>query len=199
MVAVAVFQQLADHAVHGRDAGGGVVERAGQGTVEIPEIAVADIRSTVPIDAVHELAPADDLADEALQRVQGNAPGPGHHAVDDVLRIQQADVERRGDGGVIDRGVFGGDRVFVEAEVFEALVDEPVQPGFRVGSGDRPAEVLQRAGVVGEFPGDVIGGLAGEGIGRSVRLGGRDVVLGQLRAVLSVERPLAAERASVGL
>jgi len=54
---------------------------------------------------------------------------------------------------------FDGDGVFVCAEVFEALIEEEVEPVFCFLEGDWAPEVLGRAVVVGKFLVNNFGGV----------------------------------------
>ena len=57
----------ADDAVDRWNAGAAIIERGGQWACEVPKITAADGGAVMLVEAVHELAPADDLADESFQ------------------------------------------------------------------------------------------------------------------------------------
>lgn len=69
VVAVGFCVELVDDAVDGGDAGGAVVEGFWDGCGVVEEVHVTDFAAFVAVDAVHEFAPADDLAEEAFEGV----------------------------------------------------------------------------------------------------------------------------------
>ena len=155
VVTITINEDLLDHAVDGWDACGPVIEGLGHGSIEFPVVAIADLHAAVAIDPAHELAPADHLADEAFQRVERHFALHRERLVDDVLRIEQADVEHGRDRRMVDGRVLGADRVFVNAKVVEALGKEALEPLHGRRACHRPTEVIGSAGIIWEASRDV--------------------------------------------
>ena len=66
VMAIRLIMKLADDAVDGRDAGGGVVKGFGDATGVMKEIEISNLRAAMAVDAIHEFPPADDLTDETF-------------------------------------------------------------------------------------------------------------------------------------
>ena len=158
-----------------------------------------------PVDAAHELAPADHLAQEALQRGDRHRLAPllprrrvGQGGRDHRRRRQQADVEQGREQGVVQGGVVLAEGVFKGPEAVEALRQEALQPGRGAGLIEGDPQGPQRAGVIGEVGVDQGPHRRLVGAGRHRRQGGLHVALGQLAAVLHIEAPAATGGGAVG-
>ena len=198
MVTVGLVVELANDPVDGRDASGGIVKGLRDGAGVPEEILVPYRDATVLVNAVHELSPADDLADETFERVERYVLFC-ESCINDFLRGEQADVEDGSDDGVIDESVLSRDRIFVNAEIREALGDEIFKPRPRVRSGDGVAEIFGAAGIVREMflhPGD---GFLDIRMARRGRWHGRRMIFRELFPVVFIERPLPAFRITIGI
>lgn len=95
VVAVGFILELSDDAVDGRDAGGGVVERFRDGSGVLEKIEISDFGAAMEVNAMHELPPTHDLADESFEGVEWNMILMSERGIDDFLRRQQSDVQHR--------------------------------------------------------------------------------------------------------
>ncbi|CAO5258746.1 branched chain amino acid efflux pump [Frankia sp. AgKG'84/4] len=134
---------VADPGEHVGQAGGAdggrveVGEPVGQRDAGGERVAAGVVLAGPPVDAPDVLAPAEHLADEALDAGDRRvAPPVGVlGGAGDLQRMQQAQVQRRGQGGVGHRRVGGEHRVLVRAEGGEAVPDERVQGPQRLVAG----------------------------------------------------------------
>jgi hypothetical protein len=94
----------------------------------------------------HVFAPAEDLADEALDCDEGCVTPPVgvFGRFDGVQRVQDAEIERHGQQRMRHRPVLTHDGVLVAAEAREAVIDEAVERTFGlVGcDGEQPRAVV---------------------------------------------------------
>ena len=96
------------------------------------------VRAEVPVQMPHVFAPAEDLADEALdcgQRRLVVAVG-ALGGVDGVEGMQHAEVQRHGQQRVRHRPVVAHHGVLVAAEGGQSVVDEARQRALGLGRGD---------------------------------------------------------------
>jgi hypothetical protein len=147
-------------------------------------------RHAQPVEAAHIFAPADDLADEALDGVQGRIRR--HRRIADLARLKQTAIEIRRNHGMIEKILRHLHGVLVIAEILQAILDEMRERLQRIRARHRPAEGFEIAEVIGEAPAHETQHLARDGIGRKPQAFGRNHALGQLAAVLGIVVPLAA-------
>jgi hypothetical protein len=76
------------------------------------------------VDAAHELAPADDLADEPLDRVERRPARPPFRLgpAADLERVEQPEVHVGRDDRVVQIAVRGEHRVLIGAEIGKVKV-----------------------------------------------------------------------------
>ena len=151
VVRIAVLERLPDgvrQAAHRRAAR--PVE-AGQRLVRLQRVEAQVAGHAQPVDAAHVFAPAQDLADVAFGRGQRDLARPPRRldAGNHFPRIQQLQVQRRGDQRVVQPGLPGPHRVLPASEVAQAVGHEVVERFQRLGTRQRPAEAVQAPGVVG--------------------------------------------------
>ena len=164
-------------------------------------VELLESRHLQPVDAAHVLAPADDLPDEALHRVQRRAAGAvlGLGAAADVERIDEAEVHRRRDDRVPHPGLAGDHGVLVVAEAGQDVGEETGEDRLRLGRRGGVAEALQRTEMLGEQARHVGDGAYGVLVGRNEAVVRRREPLRHRLAVLLVEVPGAAFGLAVGV
>lgn len=193
VVAPGAVLEAADGVVEGEEAGGAVVPVVGEAALVVEGVlAVGGEPGFVAGEAVDELSPADDLADEAFAAGEGGIGVVLEEAVDDFLGRQESAVEEGGEEGVVEDFVMAGDGVFVGAEVGEAVLEEGVEFGEGVGAGDGPVEGVEVAEVVGEVGLDEAEDFLGEGVGGEAGDVGRGFAFGEGFSVVGVVAPLPA-------
>ena len=145
VVGVGVLERLADGARQAGHAGATRPEPLGQ-RQPVPEVVALVVAGHVrPVDPAHVLAPAQDLADEALRGGQGRtALAPRvFRCVDDLARLQHLHVQGEGQQRVKEPAGALAQGVLEVAEMGQGVLDE----GRQV-----------RAGLVGvQWPGQAIG------------------------------------------
>ena len=92
------------------------------------------ILAKMPVKVPDPVAPANQLTHEALDAVQRSPPGVvfGHGTLDDLKRVQQAEVHRHAQTCVGHGVVAEHHGVFVRPEVVESGLDEVVEGGERL-------------------------------------------------------------------
>ena len=160
------------------------------------KVAALVARHLEPIDAADILAPADDLADEALRRVERHRAGAprGLDLAADAERVEQADVQILRDDGMIEEGFARQHRILVVAELRQRALHEGGERRFRVGARDGEPERRQIAEVPAEAGLDQRQHLPGDGIGCALPGARHEQVSGRGLPVVGVEIPLAARR-----
>ena len=194
VVGVGVFAGFADALREAVHAGGGAPVKRGEGAVGFEEIGGFVVGHFKPVDSADVFAPAEDLPDESLDGVEGGVAGlvGGFGGTDAVQGQEETAVEVMGDVAVIHPRFVLEHGVLIVAEAGEAFLDEMVEDLKGVLMGDGVMEGLEVTEMVGEFAGDVIEGLAGDGVGREAGGLGDDSSFGRGFAVVVIVVPLAA-------
>ena len=91
------------------------------------------------VNGPDKFPPAQDLAYEALQAVQGDRVllGEGQGFLQDLLGRQQPDVDEGGKYGMKNYGLLEGDGVFVVPEKSQAVFQKVPQPSLGLFMGRR--------------------------------------------------------------
>ena len=163
------------------------------------DVRSAQVGHLPPVDVVQELPPAEQLADEALDRRQRDVrpPGSGEDGGTGLRSGEQAEIERDRQERVGKHPLAVDEGVLVGAELRQAMGDEVGQGGEGVGAGHRPGEIVEAAGMAGEAGVDLCQHLAGDHVRREGRRR-REAVAGRRdAAVLGVVAPGAAGRSGV--
>ena len=154
------------------------------------------VRHLQPVDTTHKFAPAQNLANETLDRVQwrmAGVPG-GLGGAHRLAGKQQPGIQIKADMAVIHPRLVRDHRVLIGAEQRQPLGDECVEDGKRLLPCDGKAEIIEIAEMPGAAFGDegqhLGGGLVGRE-GRRLRHGQRQV--GRF-AIVGVIVPPAADR-----
>ena len=173
-------------------------EELGERAVGVQLIRLGEARHGVPVEPAHIFAPADDLADEALDRIQWRAPLAvfGLGGLAQFERVEQTDVQTGREHRVIEIVRPVDHRVLIGAEQREALGEEGLGGLQRLGAGNGPAEGFQIAEVIGEARAHQFDHLLrdaiGDEFGRKRRFHLRAPVLWRRLAVVGIEVPDAA-------
>ena len=166
----------------------------GQAALRVERIGFLQVRHLVPVEAADIFAPADDLADEALDAVERRAPlAIGFlRAAAQLERVEQAEIDA-GREHRMEQIVLARDhRVLIGAETFYPLGEKGIGGLSGLLARDGPAELPERAEMVGEPSLDQLDDLLRYGIGFELGpFGGGQPLLGRL-AVLAVVIPRAA-------
>ena len=131
----------------------------GQGAIRPEEVDLSVLGHFEPVDAVDKLPPAEDLADESLDRVEGGftvAVG-FFRALDAFERSEESQIQKRREHGVEEDRFAIHHGVFPRAELFQTLTKkkfEPIQGAFTGGGNP---EIGGLAGVLREKFTDVGG------------------------------------------
>ena len=109
--------------IDGLDSGRRVPEAVGEFAAMIEEIPVPHLDSVATIHLINELAPPDDLPDESLERTERHRVSRrvGKGALDDLLRSDQADVQRGSEKAVKENSLATGECVLVRSELGKPL------------------------------------------------------------------------------
>ncbi|WP_425338399.1 hypothetical protein [Thiorhodococcus minor] len=149
---------------------------ARQGLMGIQGILIQQTRHARPVEVPNVLAPAEDLADEALHgverrpaRVEGRNGG-----VQDLTRVEQLQVERGRELRMVEPGLADPHGVLVVAKTRETQVDEVSERLQGLLARDWPSEGVKIARVVREAPLDKLQDLARQGIRREAATPGQD-------------------------
>ena len=197
VVAPAGAEGLLDGSIEGREAGGATVpigaESAGAGAGRVP--------AAFTMDAADEFAPADDLADEAFEGVEGDGSlGVSFEGrVQDLLRGEKTDVEEGREEAVVENRLVGGNRVFVVAKLVNSVFEKVFEESAGGLVGYPKAEGGGISGVIGEVGGYLGDDLLGDGVVGGKRDVGGEVSAGEALAVGFVEAPFAAGGMAVGV
>ena len=177
----------------------------GAGPVPVRQVLVGTERVALqvaghlrPVDAAHVLAPAEDLAHEALDAGQGclarvvGRRGRRHH----LARIQQLQVQCRRQVGVVKPRIARPHRILVTAKQRQALLHEGLQCLQRVRTRHRPREAVEAARMLRKALGHERDHLARQRIGLEAAARRHCARAGSTKglAVLGIEIPLSAER-----
>jgi len=155
-------------------------------------------RHRVSVDVAHELPPAEHLPDGTLRGVERHRVVLVVgllHCLDDLHRVEQADVDTRPQKRVGHRPIVCSHRVLVRAKLGQTLVDELAELPDGLSPGHRPRERPEVGATPGvELVGDPVCGPCGQLVSVVVGQGWRLPVLGRKLLVLVVVVPLAADR-----
>ena len=173
-------------------------EELRQGTVGAERVAFEIARHVQPIHTAHVLAPAENLADEALhgsERCPACAVlglGRSNHRA----RIQQFEVHCGRQPRMEQPWFVGPHRILVIAEGYEAMLDEILQGQLGLSGRDRPVERVELSGIIRKIRSDLAQHVAGdcircEGARRRIGQSWRPY-LAEALAVVAIEVPLAA-------
>ena len=110
------------------------------------------LRHLPVIDASYKLPPSQDLSNKPLDAIDRGFPTAVlfHRRMDRLPRIEQFEVQRDAEAGVVEERFSGPHRVFVSSEVREAVLDKIMQRLFRLNLSSWHVEVFGAAGMVGE-------------------------------------------------
>ena len=140
---VAAYLELGQHRVHaGHATAAQLLQPLGQRTISAEVISGGIVGAKPPVEAVGVFAPAQDLANHPFQARQGRTPlqpcllQPADH----LKRLQQANVEIRGEQGVPQGGLAADHGVLERAEAIEPRIDEMFQHRQRLAAGNCPPE-----------------------------------------------------------
>ena len=194
VVGVAVFQGLGDGIAQAGHVGVASPVPAGQFLLGIECVALEVAGHLCPVDAPHEFAPAQDLADETLHAGQRclALPVGGFCGLHHLAGMYQFQVECRGELGVVEPGFAGPQGVFVAPEQGQAMGDERPQGFEALCAGDRPGKAVQPTRVVGKALVDQVEDSLGGGVGfeAAARRQGTGPLRTEGFAVVGVEVPL---------
>ena len=168
----------------------------GQRTLIVKPVFAGVIRHQQPIDAPHIFPPAQDLANEALHRIERRLTLPVSllGGLTDHQRIQQTNIQI-GRQQAVEQGVFPGDHGILEiTEVRQPLFDKMCQCLLCLGGGGAPAKICQVADVIGEVLLHQRQHLLVDGIARERKVHGQGHVTLVGLAVAGIKIPLTAHR-----
>ena len=196
MVGIGKPARLVDRLLHAVHAGIAAPEEIRQRAMRLKIVHRGIVRHLQPVDAAHKFAPAQNLANEALDRVQrrmAGVPG-GFGGAHRLAGKQQPGIQIKADMAVIHPRLVRDHRVLIGAEQRQPLGDECVKDSKRLLPCDGKAEIIEIAEMPGAAFGDegqhLGGGLVGRE-GRRLRHGQRQV--GRF-AIVGVIVPPAADR-----
>ena len=152
MVCIGLARRLVHHGPDARHAGlaGPVEGRQVPRRVQVVQLRI--VRHLQPVDATHIFPPADDLADEPLGGVQRHVaipPGP-FHALTEIQRIEQPDVDAGRQHGVIQEVLAPQHGILIVAEMRQGLRQETVARLVRLLPRHGEPERLQVTESVGK-------------------------------------------------
>lgn len=129
MVAITGLQHLAYGIVDGWYASSAVIKAGGYGAGKPPKVGSALPAALLCVDQPNELAPANDLPNEAFQRVEryGVLCRMGQSSIYHLLRSEQTCIEHGGEYRMEECGVAGSYSVFVHAKMQKTLMQELLQ------------------------------------------------------------------------
>ena len=163
--------------------------------------AVPQAGHVAAVDVVHELAPAEKLADEPLDRGERDVRALSccEDRAASLFGRDQAQVERHRQQRVGQHSLPVHEGVLVRPERWEAVLGKVGEGRQRTGAVDRPGEAGEVSRVVGEALGDVGDHLPGDGVGRERERRPEAVPRGRGAAILGVEAPGTAGGPGAGI
>ena len=129
VVAVSSIEHLTNARFHTCHVSLGGPVKVGQFALLFKPVSIGVLGSFKPIDAAHEFAPTNDLPHKRLDRLQRSIAGfvRLNSALATLAWIEQLHVERTGEYGVVERRLASPHRIFVCAEICEAILDEVIE------------------------------------------------------------------------
>ena len=130
-------------------------------------IAFNVVTPAMPVDAIHELAPSDDLAHETFGRGQRDLslPEGRHGRLDALHRMQQPEVQHRCQHRVEQHRFTRHHQIFIRTKLPETIGDKCLQPAQRIGPGHRKPEARRIPGMIREQAANLIDHRARDRIG----------------------------------
>ena len=168
--------------------------KLGQAALRVERIGFLQVRHLVPVETADIFAPADDLADEALDAVERCAPLTIGFlcAAAQLERVEQPQIDACRKHRMEQIVLARDHRVLIGAEALNAFGEESIGGLLGLVARHRPAECIERSEMVAEPASDQLDDLLCHGIGFELGPFGRGKPVLWRLAVLAVVIPRAA-------
>ena len=194
-----VFARRANAVCHAPHVGFAGPVKLGKGALGVQCVAALQFWHEVPVEAADILAPTNDLADEAFNRIERRIVFfiGLLRTLAQFQRVEQAQVDARRQHGVVEIVRPVHHRVLIRAEFLDPFCEEGIGGFLCLRARNGPFEVLQRSKVIAKLAFDQFDHFACNFVRFEFRPCGRvHADFGRL-AVFLVEIPFTADRLAV--